>query len=265
MQWKKELEESIEKEKAMHAGHQWTAGEIRQRKELDTSSMNRLAGELLSSQLTTMARGVEEFQDKVIGIQPPPMPAPLPRDRHMFRVRFLREELDEYIAAYEDGNFPEQIDAVIDLVYVAIGLLLEQGIDPLSAFSSVQAANMAKVRGETARGDKKDAQKPAGWQPPDHAAVILAHATMAKVSPAFLECTRIREERGAKYNQGSVTRKDHFPFGNIGHLAINWIKMIRIRSDVEGGTATRASLSEHLRDLINYLAFWFEELNGGIK
>ena len=218
----------------------------------------------MENKLIDMMTDVDEFQRKILEL--PYAPGPLAEHRFDFKVGHMYEELNEFGTAYAEGHMDAQVDALVDLIYVAFGALLEMGVPPDEAFDTVHVANMKKVRGETKRGEAYDAMKPDGWTPPSHAELLAALELRSKVSPAFLEATRIREERGARYNQGTVTRADHFPFGSVGHAAVCWIKMIRLRSDIEGGVnVSPKELSEHIRDLLNYLSFWFEELNGGIR
>jgi predicted HAD superfamily Cof-like phosphohydrolase len=68
-------------------------------------------------------------------------------------------------------DFNEQVDAILDLIYFAIGRLYEMGVPEEVAkmyFNNVHKANMKKVRGKTKRGHDADASKPEGWQPPFH-------------------------------------------------------------------------------------------------
>lgn len=46
------------------------------------------------------------------------------QDQFMFRLRFLREEMDEYGVAYNKGNLIKAADALFDFVYVACGTAL---------------------------------------------------------------------------------------------------------------------------------------------
>lgn len=219
----------------------------------------------VGADLVAMMFMVEEFQKNIIGMETPTEPKLLHQKRQDFRVDFLQEEIDEMNRAYLEEDLPEVVDALVDMMYVGVGALLEMGVMPLAAFETVHEANMQKLRGVTKRGEAYDAIKPEGWIPPDHKPMLNHLAMYHAMSPAFFEATRIREERGARYNQGSVKRADHFPFGSIGHAQMMWIKAIRLRSDVEGGNGSADDLSEHIRDLINYLSFWWEELNGGIR
>lgn len=219
------------------------------------------AGEILENQLTKMARGVEEFQQKVIDLPVASPPASLPADRKAFRMKFLDEELMEFNNA---TKLSDEIDALVDLIYVAIGALLEMGIDPEQAFRPVQEANMAKLRGETKRGNQFDAVKPDGWQPPNHDAVIQRMHMLSKMHPAFLECQELMNRRSAAYNKRGVKRGDHFPLGHISFFDIVWLKVMRLRSDVEEGIATgKFNVDrDHPRDLINYCAFWLNFIDG---
>lgn len=219
-----------------------------------------------------MFEQVEEFHKKILDL--PTHSGGLPMSRVKFRIEHLQEELDEIKLAAkcidEDGNIhllarEDFVDGLIDLIYVAIGTLLEGGVKPNQAFDAVHLANMAKVRGVTKRGSGYDAKKPDGWVAPDHSMAIEEAVTRWLVSPAFLEATRIRETRGAMYNQGAVQRKDHFILGDAGFMQMIWIKVIRMRSEVEGGNVSPERMSEHLRDLNNYAAFWWEFHNGGVR
>ena len=88
-----------------------------------------------------------------------------------FRIKFLQEELDEYTEAIAQGDLEKQFDALIDLVYVAIGNAYLQGFPFNRGFSLVQIANMAKVRAtrseDSKRGSSHDVIKPEGWTAPD--------------------------------------------------------------------------------------------------
>lgn len=88
-------------------------------------------------------------------------PRTLPADIAVFREKFLREELNEYIAAQ---NNADALDALVDLVYVALGTAYLAGWDFAEAWRRVHAANMAKI--PPAPGELK-IRKPEGWQPPD--------------------------------------------------------------------------------------------------
>lgn len=100
-------------------------------------------------------------------------PRQLPEDIKDLRVNFLQEELDEYKEAVQAGDLTKQFDALIDLVYVAMGNAQLQGFPWVPGWKEVHRANMSKVRASTAeeskRGHSFDVVKPADFVPPDGA------------------------------------------------------------------------------------------------
>jgi predicted HAD superfamily Cof-like phosphohydrolase len=120
---------------------------------------------------------VEEFHFK-FGIEVPSEPAQLTTDVAQFRIKFMQEELDEYVLATAQGDVEGQIDALVDLVYVALGTSDLQGFNWQAHWNEVQRANMSKVRAENAddpRSKRKhaiDVVKPEGWTGPDHVKVF---------------------------------------------------------------------------------------------
>lgn len=86
-----------------------------------------------------------------------------------FRIRFLEEELLEL----EDAVNPEDaVDALIDMIVVAIGTLDLFRVDQDEAWRRVHVANMSKERGvKESRPNPlglPDLMKPDGWEAPDH-------------------------------------------------------------------------------------------------
>lgn len=94
-------------------------------------------------------------------------PRDLPDDLRDFRIQFMYEELKEYCDA---KTREDALDALVDLVYVAVGTAYLHGFNFNEAFRRVQNANLAKVRAESAddskRGSSYDVVKPEGWLPP---------------------------------------------------------------------------------------------------
>lgn len=97
-------------------------------------------------------------------------PRELDETTAQFRVKFMQEELDEYKAAFLAGDLHGQFDALIDLVYVALGTAYLQGFPFQEGWRRVQSANMAKVcaqsEKDSKRGFKFDIVKPPGWTAP---------------------------------------------------------------------------------------------------
>jgi predicted HAD superfamily Cof-like phosphohydrolase len=98
----------------------------------------------------------------------------LPDDLHSFREKFMKEELQEYIDGVIVDDKARQLDALVDLVYVALGTAYLHGFDFREAWRRVHRANMSKVlanpEGDTRshRDVKYDIVKPEGWVPPNH-------------------------------------------------------------------------------------------------
>ncbi len=78
------------------------------------------------------------------------------------RVDHMREEWEEYVEASMKDDQAGAFDALIDLVYLALGTACLHRFDFYEGWRRVHAANMKKVKG----GPKRVA-KPAGWTPPD--------------------------------------------------------------------------------------------------
>jgi hypothetical protein len=62
-----------------------------------------------------------------------------------FRIKFLKEELKEFIDAVKSGSKVDQIDGLIDLIYVAVGSLNLMGVDFNRAWTIVHDSNMSKT------------------------------------------------------------------------------------------------------------------------
>lgn len=95
-------------------------------------------------------------------------------DATVFRLKFLKEELDELEEALGDGDRVKAFDALLDLAYVAYGTALFLGVDPAqwhAGMHAVHSCNMAKVRvakaEDSKRGSAFDVKKPAGWVGPE--------------------------------------------------------------------------------------------------
>lgn len=115
-------------------------------------------------------QAIQEFHEK-FELPAAESPKPLNAELFEFRKGFMHEELEEYCIAFLDEDLEGQLDALVDLVYVALGTAYMQGFDFNEAFRRVHEANMAKVRAKTAdeskRGTAYDVVKPEGWTPPN--------------------------------------------------------------------------------------------------
>jgi len=177
----------------------------------------------------------------------------------------LAEEVREAWQARGRGDRAGVIDGLIDLVYVALGALLEMGIPPSLPFDEVHRANMTKVPKQTDRYGPgvNDAVKPDGFVSPDHATMLEHLEILHKVSPVFVELTKLRIKKGNNYNRGNVKRSDHFPLGDLSYFQMVWLKMCRVRSMVENPNEDSKRLIEReLNDIMVYSCFWAEYMRG---
>lgn len=92
-------------------------------------------------------------------------------DTLAYRIKFLEEELGEFVESTAEQDLEGMADALIDLVYVAMGTAYMLGLPWQQLWNEVQRANMSKVRAKSAdeskRGSSLDVVKPAGWTGPD--------------------------------------------------------------------------------------------------
>ena len=87
-----------------------------------------------------------------------------------FALKALREEVQEYETALLEEDTEGQFDALIDLVYFAMGRAAIHSFPFDQGWNRVHQANMAKERATCAsqskRGSALDIIKPEGWKPP---------------------------------------------------------------------------------------------------
>lgn len=67
-------------------------------------------------------------------------------------------------------DLAEAVDALIDLQYYSLGVLINMGVDARPIWRVIQAANMAKLGGPKDKDGKQ--LKPAGWKHPDIGALL---------------------------------------------------------------------------------------------
>jgi predicted HAD superfamily Cof-like phosphohydrolase len=107
------------------------------------------------------------------------------------RANFMFEELLEFAEASglgfdkrlmrfkpsddSDQDLAGQADALIDMVYVAMGTSIMLGLPWSKLWDEVHAANMKKKAAPTPRMPNGDAVKPPGWTSPDARVILEAN------------------------------------------------------------------------------------------
>ena len=85
-------------------------------------------------------------------------------------ANLIKEEFEEFNAAYKEYDHVEMLDALIDILVVTIGCVHSMGADCEGAWKEVMSTNFAKIDKETGKVRKREdgkVLKPLGWTPPD--------------------------------------------------------------------------------------------------
>lgn len=92
-------------------------------------------------------------------------PVMISPERAQIRAEWMREEINEFLEADE---IVEQADAMIDLMYFALGTMVEMGVKPDKLWQIVQDANMAKLWSDGKPRHREDGKtiKPPTWTDP---------------------------------------------------------------------------------------------------
>lgn len=132
----------------------------------------------VSSTYARLTKGcVAPFQDvidfhKKFQIDYDGPPREIDEQHKYFRTKRLNEEFEEYLQAIDKKNLEGQLDALVDLVYIALGTMRAHGWDFDEAWSRVHDANMRKELASSTNpgkySDRRDIVKPPGWSPPSH-------------------------------------------------------------------------------------------------
>jgi predicted HAD superfamily Cof-like phosphohydrolase len=129
---------------------------------------------------------IEDFNVNIIGINRI-LPSPIEDESEFgFFVGCLKEEIEELEEAHGQ-DFIAEIDAVIDLIYFAVGGLCRMGIPARiqrDIFTAVHSANMQKAAGKKEAREKAhslDAVKPEGWESPEQRIIEIIEAYNCKM------------------------------------------------------------------------------------
>lgn len=125
----------------------------------------------MSSIEETFVRDVIEFNRDLLGIAQRQVQL-LTTEEHTHLNMALQEELKEFNDAVMQGQIVESVDALIDLMYFAVGGLWKHGLTHAQIVKSMQAvhaANMQKRKGKIAKRytGAADAVKPENWVSPE--------------------------------------------------------------------------------------------------
>lgn len=115
---------------------------------------------------------VKEFR-RIFGLHCAKVPNLAPDTSLRLHHKLLTEEMSELYTAIQERDPEEFLDALGDLVYLAIGAAAECGYDLEEALRRIHAANMNKlVDGVVNRRADGKVLKPEGWQPPSHSDLV---------------------------------------------------------------------------------------------
>lgn len=205
--------------------------------------------------IDNMYRQVEEFNNKVIGIHAPEEPTMLYRDRQEFALTALNEEVGELKEAFADGDISAAADALVDLIYFALGRLMEMGVPVQNIWDDVHFKNMMKRKGDKGRGTATDAIKPEGWVSPDHKWITA-------IPKPFQEAAAVRQRKGEDYRSGDIKMSDYFPFKRLSYFTMINTKNLRLKSLLTTEKEPKhESIRDTLVDMLNYCCFAIEAID----
>ena len=192
---------------------------------------------------------VVEFQKKVLNNKPY---FDLPNNQEfLFMVNTLEEELQEFKDGFKNKSYNEMADALIDLIYFALGHSFRMGINFNDNFLLVHKANMQKIKANTDRGET-DAKKPEGWLEPEYKPLV-------KMPQLFIDAAEVQQEKDKDYNNKN-SRREYFPFGLKSYIQMIWIKVLRMVNVVDKDKVFNEPLHDSIIDLVNYASFLYDEI-----
>lgn len=129
---------------------------------------------------------IETFYREVVQLPIPTQPTRLTTDQKLSAIEHWHEEINEFRFA---ETLEDEIDACIDLAWLALGRVVEMGADLPGHFAEVMRANMERVPGRNPKRPLStgfDAIKPVGWRGPDHA-LVLANSAAAAIEDGMTD------------------------------------------------------------------------------
>jgi predicted HAD superfamily Cof-like phosphohydrolase len=118
-----------------------------------------------------------------------------------YRINFLMEEVAEFKEAYEQEDLTQAFDALIDIVYVALGTAHMMRFPWDEGWEHVQNANMRKRRAKDASESKRqiavDIIKPKGWVSPTDMLLMEIIRVRHEALMRRFDCEEEEEEKDA--------------------------------------------------------------------
>lgn len=118
----------------------------------------------------------------IAGVPIADVPTQLAPERLFARVEWLREEVSELQSA---TSLVDQVDAVVDVIYVALGALVEMGVELEGPFQLVHQSNLAKAMpdGTFQKNAAGKIIKPSEWESPRERLSHLLSTCTSPVDP----------------------------------------------------------------------------------
>ena len=128
----------------------------------------------------TFVQDVIEFNRDLLGIEQR-TPAMMSVEEHTHLTMALQEELQEFNDAVIEGDVVGAVDAIIDMMYFAVGGLWKLGLtyeQVVKSMRAVHEANMQKRKGKVAKRytGAADAVKPENWVSPEARIAAILNA-----------------------------------------------------------------------------------------
>lgn len=91
-------------------------------------------------------------------------------DQFKLYLKLVEEEVSELAEAVKEGNKVETLDALLDIVVVAIGAIHSMNVDGEGAWKEVMGSNFAKIDKQTGKVKLREdgkVLKPFDWKKPE--------------------------------------------------------------------------------------------------
>lgn len=124
--------------------------------------------------MKTVMQSLKEFE-KVFCRHEEPDECKFPeREIRELRIKLLKEEYEEYLAAETNNDMVEVADAMADMIYIIAGTAVRYGVKLDLIFGEVHRSNMEKIwsDGKVHHRDDGKVLKPPSWQPPNIARIL---------------------------------------------------------------------------------------------